>query len=61
MAWLHITAPGRGAVPTARSWCECGHDRSAVGTARVLALIDAHAAHRDRCPLRTPQEGRAAA
>jgi hypothetical protein len=27
----------------------------------VAALIEAHAAHRDTCPLRHPQEGRAAA
>ncbi|MFP3989379.1 hypothetical protein U9R90_18175 [Streptomyces sp. E11-3] len=60
MAWLHITAP-RGAVPTATSKCACGRDRSAVGHRRVVDLIDDHTAHRDTCPLRTPQEGRAAA
>ncbi|WP_405807503.1 hypothetical protein OG729_20280 [Streptomyces sp. NBC_00210] len=60
IAWLHISAP-RGAMPTATSKCRCGHDRSAVGKARVLALIDDHTAHRDECPLRTHQEGRAAA
>ncbi|MFC9844334.1 hypothetical protein ACFWFF_24725 [Streptomyces sp. NPDC060223] len=60
VAWLHIAAP-RGAVPTATSKCLCGRDRSAVGKARVLALIDDHTAHRDECPLRTTQEGRAAA
>lgn len=60
VAWLHIVAP-RGAVPTATSRCACGWDRSAVGHARVLALIDAHVGHRDTCPLRNPQEGRAAA
>ncbi|MFD8572459.1 hypothetical protein [Streptomyces sp. NPDC059639] len=60
IAWLHIVAP-RGAVPTATSKCACGRDRSAVGQARVLALIDDHTAHRDLCPLRNPQEGRAAA
>ncbi|MEH0472232.1 hypothetical protein QA943_25945 [Streptomyces sp. B21-097] len=60
VAWLHISAP-RGAVPTATSRCLCGWDRSAVGRDRILALIEAHAAHRDDCPLRTPQEGRAAA
>ncbi|MFF7161641.1 hypothetical protein ACFZBP_09665 [Streptomyces sp. NPDC008086] len=60
IAWLHIVAP-RGAVPTATSWCACGRDRSAVGRARVLALIDDHAAHRDVCPLRNSQEGRTAA
>ncbi|MDX3576712.1 hypothetical protein [Streptomyces sp. FL07-04A] len=60
VAWLHICAP-RGTVPTATSKCLCGRDRNAVGHARVLALITDHEAHRDTCPLRTPQEGRAAA
>ncbi|GGK65679.1 hypothetical protein [Streptomyces flaveus] len=60
VAWLHISAP-RGAVPTATSKCLCGRDRSAVGHGHVLALIDEHTAHRDECPLRTPQEGRTAA
>lgn len=60
VAWLHIVAP-RGAVPTATSRCLCGRDRSAVGKPRVLALITDHEEHRDTCPLRTPQEGRAAA
>ncbi|WP_240044937.1 hypothetical protein [Streptomyces alboflavus] len=60
VAWLRIVAP-RGAVPTATSTCLCGRDRSAVGKVRVLALITDHEAHRDLCPLRTPQEGRAAA
>lgn len=60
LAWLEICAP-RGAVPTATSKCMCGRGRSAVGRARVLALITEHEAHRDTCPLRTPQEGRTAA
>ncbi|MFF0034508.1 hypothetical protein ACFYS7_41720 [Streptomyces avermitilis] len=60
MAWLRIAAP-RGATPTATSKCLCGWDRSAVGHRKVLALIDDHAAHRDTCPLRSFQEGRAAA
>ncbi|MDI3423625.1 hypothetical protein [Streptomyces luteolus] len=60
VAWLHICAP-RDAVPTATSRCECGRDRSAIGRHRVLALIEDHAAHRSTCPLRVPQEGRAAA
>ncbi|WP_216677328.1 hypothetical protein [Streptomyces sp. MNP-20] len=60
IAWLHICAP-YGAIPTATSKCACGRDRSAVGPGRVLALVDDHAAHRDACPLRAPQEGRAAA
>ncbi|MET9070969.1 hypothetical protein ABZX95_02075 [Streptomyces sp. NPDC004232] len=60
VAWLHIRAP-RGTVPTATSKCLCGWDRSAVGKPRVLALIEAHTAHNDVCPLRSPQEGRHAA
>jgi len=60
VAWLHIRAP-KGATPTATSKCDCGRDRSAVGHKRVLALIADHEAHRTACPLRTPQEGRAAA
>ncbi|WP_226966785.1 hypothetical protein [Streptomyces phaeolivaceus] len=60
VAWLNIVAP-RGATPTATSKCLCGRDRSAVGHRRVLALITDHTAHRDTCPLRTPQEGRTAA
>jgi hypothetical protein len=60
VAWLHIAAP-RDATPTATSRCACGRDRSAIGHGRVLALIEDHTAHRNACPLRTPQEGRAAA
>ncbi|GAT84593.1 hypothetical protein STXM2123_5294 [Streptomyces sp. F-3] len=60
VAWLHITAP-RGATPTATSKCLCGWDRSAIGHRRVRALVAAHTAHRDTCPLRTTQEGKAAA
>ncbi|WP_238153766.1 hypothetical protein [Streptomyces xinghaiensis] len=60
IAWLHITAPGRGTVPTATSVCACGRNRSAVGRRHVLALIDAHTAHRTTCPLRK-NEGRNAA
>lgn len=61
IAWLTIRAPGRGATPTAASWCACGRDRSAIGHGRVLALITDHTEHRDLCPLRWDQEGRAAA
>ncbi len=60
VAWLHIVAP-RGAVPTATSKCLCGRDRSAIGHGKVHALIADHEAHRDTCPLRTPQEGRTVA
>lgn len=59
VAWLHIAAPN-GAIPTATSKCACGHDRSAVGRHKVVALIEAHTAHRAMCPLRN-SEGRAAA
>ncbi|MEV7344791.1 hypothetical protein [Streptomyces sp. NPDC093544] len=60
VAWLTIRTP-YGATPTATSTCLCGWDRSATGHADVWALTAAHEAHRDTCPLRTPQEGRAAA
>lgn len=50
VAVLRICAP-RGAVPTAHSKCECGHDRSAVGHNNVLALIQLHTDHRTVCPL----------
>jgi hypothetical protein len=60
VAWLHIVAP-RGATPSATSKCLCGWNHSAVGHRRVLALITDHTAHRNTCPLRTPQEGRTAA
>jgi hypothetical protein len=60
VAVLRITAP-RGATPTATSVCQCGWNRSAIGHRKVHALIDAHTAHRDICPLRNPQEGRTAA
>ncbi|MER6613578.1 hypothetical protein [Streptomyces xantholiticus] len=61
VAWLHITAPGRGAIPTATSKCACGRDRSAVGHSKVHDLIADHTAHRDLCQLRSSQEGRTAA
>ncbi|MFD6414998.1 hypothetical protein [Streptomyces sp. NPDC060194] len=61
VAVLHIIAPASGSTPTATSRCACGRDRSAIGKRRVLALIADHTAHRDLCPLHTPQEGRRAA
>jgi hypothetical protein len=60
VAWLTIRAPYR-ATPSAASVCLCGRDRQAFGERRVLDLIADHEAHRDTCPLRTTQEGRAAA
>ena len=59
-AMLCIRAPN-GATPSATSQCLCGWHRRAFGERRVLALIADHTAHRDACPLRTPQEGRTAA
>ncbi|MEU4953938.1 hypothetical protein [Streptomyces lavendulae] len=50
VAVLHICAL-RGAVPTATSTCECGHNRSAVGQRQVLALVQLHTDHRAACPL----------
>jgi hypothetical protein len=57
LAWLHITAPGRGVIPTATSQCACGRDRSVVGRGKVHELIADHTA---LCPLRSFQEGRTA-
>lgn len=61
-AWLHIIAPpSYRATPRARSWCLCGRDARATGPAAVAALVTAHRQHADACPVRNPQEGRAAA
>ncbi|WP_078944316.1 hypothetical protein [Streptomyces sp. XY511] len=60
LAWLHITAPGRGVTPSVRSWCACGRDLFAAGQRRALALIDDHTEHRTHCPLLVSQEGKAA-
>ncbi|MCY0924832.1 hypothetical protein OTB20_01085 [Streptomyces sp. H27-H1] len=62
VAWLRITAPGRGVTPSVRSWCACGRDLFAAGQRRALALIADHEQHRTLCPHITPtQEGRKAA
>ncbi|MFD6891344.1 hypothetical protein [Streptomyces sp. NPDC059957] len=62
VAWLRITAPGRGVTPSVRSWCACGRDLFAAGQRRALALIADHEQHRTACPHITPaQEGRKAA
>ncbi|MEU3606598.1 hypothetical protein AB0E83_14290 [Streptomyces sp. NPDC035033] len=53
LAQLHICAPGRGATPSARSWCSCGRDLTAFGHRKAAALIADHAAHRTLCPLLT--------
>ncbi|GGR43103.1 hypothetical protein [Streptomyces netropsis] len=58
VAWLHITAPPeRNVTPYATSWCQCGHEASAMGHRAVLRLINDHTEHRAVCPLRTA-EGR---
>lgn len=49
--WLQIVAPPSfSAMPSARSWCRCGYDRTAQGRAGVLALIEAHTHHPEHCP-----------
>ncbi|MFJ1864093.1 hypothetical protein ACIOD1_05630 [Streptomyces sp. NPDC088097] len=63
VAWLHITAPGRGVTPSVRSWCVCGRDLFAAGQARALALIADHEQHRTACArinTNVNQEGKAA-
>ncbi|MFF9339291.1 hypothetical protein ACF1CG_05900 [Streptomyces sp. NPDC014773] len=59
LAQLHICAPGRGATPSARSWCSCGRDLNAFGHRKVTALIADHDRHRTLCPL-LPQRKEAA-
>ncbi|XXZ49615.1 hypothetical protein AAGT00_14715 [Streptomyces cavourensis] len=58
VGFLRISVPGRNASPAAESFCSCGRHETARGQARVLALIDDHAAHRATCPIQT--EGRTA-
>ncbi|MFJ3933992.1 MULTISPECIES: hypothetical protein [unclassified Streptomyces] len=58
-ALLRISAPGRDATPSARSWCSCGRDLTALGQRRAAALIEDHTRHRSLCPLLT--EGKEAA
>ncbi|MFE9791349.1 hypothetical protein ACFYRL_06375 [Streptomyces goshikiensis] len=60
VAWLHISAPGRGVTPSARSWCSCGRDLFAAGQNRALALIEDHVRHRTLCPQLVSKEGKAA-
>ncbi|WP_405789683.1 hypothetical protein OG753_21340 [Streptomyces sp. NBC_00029] len=60
VAWLHISAPGRGVTPSVRSWCACGRDLFAAGQTRALALIEDHVEHRAICPQLVSQEGKAA-
>ncbi|MGA5578339.1 hypothetical protein ACPCK9_26390 [Streptomyces koyangensis] len=53
--WLHIVAPA-----SARSWCQCGFERTARDRAGVPALIAAHTAHAAVCPLSHPEGSKAA-
>ncbi|WP_327269664.1 hypothetical protein OG233_22355 [Streptomyces sp. NBC_01218] len=58
---LHIIAPPyRSATPSARSWCRCGHERTARGRSGVLALIAAHHAHPVSCPLLSRERSKSA-
>lgn len=63
VAWLHIVAPPSYGDPVrARSWCQCGYERTAIGRPGVLQVVGAHNEHRSVCPLlNTNQEGRKAA
>ncbi|MEU3318765.1 hypothetical protein [Streptomyces sp. NPDC006785] len=50
--WLDVVAPPSfSALVSARSWCRCGYERTARGRSGVLALIEAHTAHPESCPL----------
>lgn len=56
VAVLHIIAPPYwDAIPSGRSWCECGYQRHAVGRANTEQLILAHKRHQSACPLINPQ------
>ncbi|MCZ4123196.1 hypothetical protein [Streptomyces sp. H39-S7] len=56
VAVLHIIAPPYWkAVPSGRSWCECGYQRQAIGRANTEQLILAHKRHQAACPLINPQ------
>jgi hypothetical protein len=55
VAWLHVVAPPDwGATVEATSWCSCGRYDHATTRRGVLALVEAHTAHHDVCPLRRP-------
>ncbi|MEV5284917.1 hypothetical protein ACIBX9_12385 [Streptomyces albidoflavus] len=59
--WLHIVAPPSPTAPaSARSWCQCGFERTARDRAGVPALIAAHTAHAAVCPLSHPEGSKAA-
>lgn len=55
VAVLQIIAPPYWeAIPSGRSWCECGYQRQAVGRAATEQLILAHKRHQEACPLLNP-------
>ncbi|MFI8314541.1 hypothetical protein ACIGBK_28355 [Streptomyces microflavus] len=59
--WLDVIAPPSfSALVSARSWCRCGHERTARGRSGVLALIEAHTAHPESCPLLNAEGSKAA-
>ncbi|MFF7035416.1 hypothetical protein [Streptomyces griseus] len=59
--WLGIVAPPSfSALVSARSWCRCGYERTARGRSGVLALIEAHTAHPESCPLLNSEGSKAA-
>ncbi|MGC5344540.1 hypothetical protein [Streptomyces sp. DT171] len=62
VTWLSVVAPpSYSATASARSWCQCGYERTARGRSGVLALIKAHTEHRNLCPLLDSVEGSKAA
>ncbi|MFD8060809.1 hypothetical protein ACFXA0_15245 [Streptomyces cyaneofuscatus] len=59
--WLDVVAPPSfSALVSARSWCRCGYERTARGRSGVLALIEAHTAHPESCPLLNTEGSKAA-
>ncbi|MDX2406616.1 hypothetical protein NJO91_26285 [Streptomyces microflavus] len=61
LRWLDVVAPPSfSALVSARSWCRCGYERTARGRSGVLALIEAHTAHPDSCPLLNLEGSKAA-
>ncbi|WP_327389902.1 hypothetical protein OG728_11970 [Streptomyces microflavus] len=59
--WLDVVAPPSfSALVSARSWCRCGYERTARGRSGVLALIAAHTAHPESCPLFNTEGSKAA-
>ncbi|MFF5647917.1 hypothetical protein ACFY8N_05615 [Streptomyces collinus] len=50
-----------GDTPTAAYACRCGQTDTATGARAVAVLLTKYDIHRDTCPLRSTEEGRAAA